>query len=406
MTLAEVDPAVERLLAAETARQRTNLNLIASENVAWPAVLAVLGSAPHHKYSEGYPGKRYHAGSNIVDEIEQLAIDRAKELFDAEHANVQPHAGAPANMGVYLACLEPGDTILSMRLDHGGHLSHGLSVNFSGRVYRAVSYGVRRDTGLVDLDEVRALALEHRPKLIICGGSSYPRALDTAALRRVADEVGALLHCDMAHVGGLVAAGVHPNPMDHCDFVTTTTNKTLAGPRGGLILCRGEHAAAVDKAVFPGMQGGALNDAIAAKAVAFQIATTPAFVEYAELVRSNADTLAETLQTRGYRIATGGTDTHMVLVDLRETAWTGAEAENRLAELGVVANRNTVPFDERPPMITSGLRLGTSAETRRGLRPPQFAEVATIIADALDGATPMAALGLRVQALLEQIGPV
>jgi len=400
-TLAEADPEISALLSAETTRQRDHLNLIASENVPWPAVLEVLGSAPHYKYSEGYPGKRYHAGSKVVDDVERLAIDRARRLFGADHANVQPHAGAPANMAVYLACLEPGDTILSMRLDHGGHLSHGLPVNFSGRVYRAISYGVRADTGLVDLDEVRHLARTHRPRLIICGGSSYPRAFDTAALREIADEVGALLHCDMAHVAGLVAAGMHPNPVLDCDFVTATTNKTLAGPRGGLILCRAEHARAVDKAVFPGMQGGALNDVIAAKAVAFQIAATAPFREYACLVRTNADTLATALAKRGYRIATGGTDTHMILLDLRETGLTGAEAEKRLLTINIVSNRNVVPFDTQPPTVTSGLRLGTSAETRRGLGPRQFAELGALIADALAEVESRETLKRRVRALLD-----
>jgi glycine hydroxymethyltransferase len=399
--LEDVDPTVAVLLEREATRQRERLNLIASENDPWPSVLAVLGSAPHNKYSEGYPGKRYHAGSEVVDELEQLAIDRAKALFGADHANVQPHAGAPANMGVYLACLEPGDTILSMRLDHGGHLSHGLRVNFSGRVYNAVHYGVRREDGLIDLDEVRALAHEHRPTLIVCGGSSYPRAIATASLREIADEVGALLHCDMAHVGGLVAAGVYPSPVEHCDFVTTTTNKTLGGPRGGLILSRAAHGAAVDKAVFPGMQGGALNDAIAAKAVAFAIAATDEFRRYAEQVCENARVLAKTLGGRGFDLLTGGTDSHMVVVDLRRTDWTGASAEERLTSIGVVANRNAVPYDERPPMITSGLRFGTAAATMRGLGASEFAEVGSIVADALGDGAPVDALRARVAALVQ-----
>jgi glycine hydroxymethyltransferase len=334
-----------------------------------------------------------------VDELETLAVERAKALFRADHANVQPHAGAPANMAVYLACLQPGDTILSMRLDHGGHLSHGLGVNFSGRLYNAVHYGVRERDGLIDLDEVRSLSLEHRPKLIICGGSSYPRAIDTAALREIADETGALLHCDMAHVGGLVAAGVYPNPVPDCDFVTTTTNKTLGGPRGGLVLCRAEHAAGLDKAVFPGMQGGALNNAIAAKAVAFEIATTDAFRTYAEMVRANADALADALGRHGHELLTGGTDSHMVVVDLRTTALDGAEAERRLAEIGIVANRNVVPYDTRPPMVTSGLRLGTTAGTMRGLETSSFTAVGNLIAAALAGADP-GLLGPQVSALL------
>jgi glycine hydroxymethyltransferase len=289
-------------------------------------------------------------------------------------------------MAVYLACLEPGDTILSMRLDHGGHLSHGLGVNFSGRVYKAVHYGVRQSDGLIDLDEVLAQARAHRPKLIICGGSSYPRAIDTASLRAIADEVGALLHCDMAHVGGLVAARVYPSPVPDCDFVTTTTNKTLGGPRGGLVLCRAEHAAAVDRAVFPGMQGGALNNAIAAKAVVFELATTDDFRAYANLVCANARALAVTLAAKGHELSTGGTDTHMVVVDLRDTPIDGAEAERRLADIGIVANRNVVPFDPRPPMVTSGLRLGTAAATMRGLDPEDFVELGEIVAAALSGA--------------------
>jgi glycine hydroxymethyltransferase len=399
--LERLDPVVAELVAAEAERRRSGLNLVASENDAWPAVVAILSTAPHDKYSEGYPGKRYHGGCEVVDEIEELAVDRAEALFGADHANVQPHAGAPANMAVYLACLEAGDTILSMRLDHGGHLSHGLGVNFSGRLYNAVHYGVRESDGLIDLDEVRALARQHRPRLIICGGSSYPRVIDTAGLREIADESGALLHCDMAHIGGLVAAGVCPSPVPHCDFVTTTTNKTLGGPRGGLVLCRKEHAAAVDKAVFPGMQGGALNNAIAAKAAVFGIAATVAFRSYAELVCTNARSLGETLAENGHALLTGGTDTHMVVVDLRETPLDGAEAERRLAEIGIVANRNVVPFDTRPPMVTSGLRFGTAAGTMRGLEHEDFAEVGGIVAAAL-AEEPAHALRHRVDALLER----
>ncbi len=398
--LEEVDPTVAALLEREAVRQRATLNLIASENVAWPAVLAVLGSAPHNKYSEGYPGEGYHAGCEVVDELEQLAIDRAKALFAAEHANVEPHAGAQANMAVYLACLEPGDTMLSMRPEHGGHLSHGLRINFSGRVYKAVHYGVRREDGLIDLDEVRALARQHRPKLIVCGGSSYPRAVDTAQLREIADEVGGLLLCDMAHVGGLVAAGVYANPVVDCDFVTTTTNKTLGGPRGGLILCRAAHAAAVDRAVCPGMQGGALNDAIAAKAVAFAIAATDGFRRYAGRVCKNARVLAGTVTDRGFELLTGGTDSHMVVVDLRRTTWTGVEAEERLNSIGVVANRNAVPYDERSPMVTSGLRFGTAAATMRGLGGREFEKVGAIVADALGRDARLDALRARVDALV------
>src|SRR6187200_68748 len=293
--LADVDPEVAALLERELERQRGEIELIASENFTWPAMLEAVGSVPTNKYSEGYPGRRYYGGCEVVDEIEQLAIDRAKELFGAEHANVQPHAGAQANMAVYLGVLQGGDTILSLRLDHGGHLTHGLKVNFSGRLYTIAHYGVSRQTEMVDYDEVLQLAKTHRPKLIVCGGSAYPRTVDTAEFRRIADEVDALLMCDMAHFSGLVAAGLHPNPVEHCDIVTSTTHKTLAGPRAGFVLCRAEHAQAVDRAVFPGMQGGPLEHTIAAKATCFRIAMTDAFRDYQRQVRANADVLCETL---------------------------------------------------------------------------------------------------------------
>src|SRR5580765_5198616 len=293
--LDEIDPDVAALIGRELERQRGQIELIASENFTWPSILEELGSVPTNKYAEGYPGRRYYGGCEVVDEIEQLAIDRAKELFGAEHANVQPHAGAQANMAVYLGLLEPGDTVLSLRLDHGGHLTHGLKVNFSGRLYTIVHYGVSRQTNVVDYDDVLRLAKEHRPKLIVCGGSAYPRTVETDKFRAIADEVGALLLCDMAHFAGLVAAGLHPNPVDHCDFVTSTTHKTLAGPRSGFILCREEHAAAIDKAVFPGLQGGPLEHVIAAKATCFKIAASDAFREYQTHVRANADTLAAEL---------------------------------------------------------------------------------------------------------------
>src|SRR6188508_432912 len=289
--LAEIDPDTAALLERELARQRGQIELTASENFTWPSVLEAMGSVPTNKYAEGYPGRRYYGGCEVVDEIEQLAIDRAKELFGAEHANVQPHAGAQANMAVYFGLLEPGDTVLSLRLDHGGHLTHGLKVNFSGRLYTIVHYGVSRETGVVDEDEIRALAREHRPKIVICGGSAYPRTVDTAMFRRVADEVGALLWCDMAHFAGLVAAGLHPNPVEHCDVVTSTTHKTLAGPRSGLVLCREEYATAIDRAVFPGMQGGPLEHVIAAKATCFKIAASDEFRAYQGQIRTNADVL-------------------------------------------------------------------------------------------------------------------
>src|SRR5213595_1333671 len=298
--LADVDPDIAALLTQELERQRGQIELIASENFTWPSVLEAVGSVPTNKYAEGYPGKRYYGGCEVVDEIEQTAIDRAKELFGAEHSNVQPHAGAQTNMAVYMAALQPGETILSLSLAHGGHLTHGLKVNFSGRLYTIASYGVSRETMTVDYDEVLALAKEHRPKLIVCGGSAYPRVVDAARFREIADEVGAMLMCDMAHFAGLVAAGLHPNPVPHCDFVTSTTHKTLAGPRSGFILCKEEHALAVDRAVFPGMQGGPLMHTIAAKAACFRIAGTDAFRQYQRQIRANADTLAETLLEGGF----------------------------------------------------------------------------------------------------------
>ena len=330
---------------------------------------------PTNKYAEGYPGKRYYGGCEVVDELEQLAIDRAKALFGADHANVQPHAGAQANMAVYLGLLEPGDTVLSLRLDHGGHLTHGLKVNFSGRLYTIVHYGVSRETGRVDEDEVRALARAHRPKLVLCGGSAYPRIVDTAMFRRIADEVGALLWCDMAHFAGLVAAGLHPNPVEDCDVVTSTTHKTLAGPRAGMILCREEHAKAIDRAIFPGLQGGPLEHVIAAKATCFLIAGTEGFRDYQRQVRANADVLGETLLGGGVDLVTGGTDTHLLQLDLRETEWSGKDAEERLHAVGVTTNRNTVPFDERPPTIASGVRVGSQAATMRGFDEDDFREV-------------------------------
>jgi glycine hydroxymethyltransferase len=400
--LVEVDPEVATLLERELERERDEIELIASENFTWPAILEAVGSVPTNKYSEGYPGRRYYGGCEIVDEIEQLAIDRAKALFGAEHANVQPHAGAQTNMAVYFAALEAGDTILSLELSHGGHLTHGLKVNFSGRLYSIVHYGVSRETDLVDYDDVLALAREHRPKLIVCGGSAYPRTVETWRFREIADEVGALLLCDMAHFAGLVAAGLHPNPVEHCDFVTSTTHKTLAGPRSGFVLCREEHAQAVDRAVFPGMQGGPLNHVIAAKAACFKIAASEAFRDYQRQVRANADALAEALQDGGLDVLTGGTDTHLLLVDLRRTEWSGKDAEERLADVGITANRNTVPFDERPPTVASGFRVGTPAMTMRGLDEDDFREVGAIMCAALQSVADLGALGARSAALLER----
>jgi glycine hydroxymethyltransferase len=397
--LADVDPDVAGLLGKELERQRGQIELIASENFTWPSVLEAIGSVPTNKYAEGYPGKRYYGGCEVVDEIEQLAIDRAKELFGAEHANVQPHAGAQTNMAVYMAVLQPGDTILGLRLDHGGHLTHGLKVNFSGRLYTIAGYGVSRETMTVDYDDLLAQAKEARPKLIVCGGSAYPRTIETDKFRAIADEVGALLLCDMAHFAGLVAAGLHPNPVEHCDFVTSTTHKTLAGPRSGFILCREEHAQAVDRAVFPGMQGGPLEHTIAAKATCFRIAGTDAFREYQRQVRRNADVLADTLQEGGLGILTGGTDTHLILIDLRNSEWTGKAAEERLHEVHITVNRNTVPFDERPPTVASGVRIGTPAMTMRGFDEDDFRETGRIICDALTDTPDLAALSARVDAL-------
>ena len=393
--LAEVDADIAELLGRELERQRSQIELIASENFTWPSILEAVGSVPTNKYAEGYPGRRYYGGCEVIDEIEQTAIDRAKELFGAEHANVQPHAGAQTNMAVYSAALDPGDTMLSLELQHGGHLTHGLKVNFSGKLYNVVHYGVSRETMVVDYDDVLALAKEHRPKLIVCGGSAYPRTVETDRFREIAEEVGALLLCDMAHFAGLVAAGLHPNPVPHCDFVTSTTHKTLAGPRSGFILCAEEHAQAIDRAVFPGMQGGPLCHVVAAKATCFKIASTEAFRDYQRQVRANADTLAESLQAGGLDVLTGGTDTHLLQVDLRASEWSGKEAEERLAEVKITVNRNTVPFDERPPMQASGIRIGTPAVTMRGFDEDDFREVADIIVQALGSSPDIAALAAR-----------
>jgi glycine hydroxymethyltransferase len=400
--LSEIDPDVAALLGRELERQRGQIELIASENFTWPSVLEAIGSVPTNKYAEGYPGRRYYGGCEVVDEIEQLAIDRAKTLFGADHANVQPHAGAQANMAVYLAVLQHGDTILSLRLDHGGHLTHGLKVNFSGRMYTIVHYGVSRDTDVVDYDEVLALAKEHRPRLIVCGGSAYPRTVEAWEFRRIADEVGALLMCDMAHFSGLVAAGLHPNPVEHSDFVTSTTHKTLAGPRSGFVLCRDEHAQALDRAVFPGMQGGPLLHAIAAKATCFHIASTEPFRAYQRQVRANADALADELIAGGLDVLTGGTDTHLLQLDLRRTEWTGKDAEERLHDVRLTVNRNTVPFDERPPAVASGVRIGTPAATMRGFDEEDFREVGRVICAALRPDADLKKLAARSEALCQR----
>ena len=377
--LQRTDPQVAAAIEQEEARQRRNIVLIASENYASKAVLAALGSVLNNKYAEGYPGKRYYGGCQFVDIGESLAIERVKTLFGAEHANVQPHSGAQANMGTYSAFLKPGDTFMGMTLAHGGHLSHGAPVSFSGQLYKVVSYGVDRETETIDYDAVERLAREHRPKLIVAGASSYPRFIDFARFRKVASEVGAIFMVDMAHPAGLIAAGVHPSPVPHADVVTSTTHKTLRGPRGGFILSRKEHAAAIDKMVFPSVQGGPFMHAIAAKAVCFEEALRPSFVEYQKQVAANAKALAEELAKQGLRIVSGGTDNHIVLVDLTPSGVTGSEAEQALDEVYISVNKNAIPYDQRPPRIASGVRLGTPAITSRGFGVAETRQVARFI---------------------------
>jgi glycine hydroxymethyltransferase len=384
--LESADPAIDPLIQREVARQENGLELIASENFVSRAVLEAMGSVLTNKYAEGYPGKRYYGGCEVVDEIEQLAIDRALELFGADHANVQPHSGAQANMAAYFAVLEPGDTLMGLKLTHGGHLTHGSSVNASGRLFKAVQYGVDESTGLIDLDQVRDIARAENPKLIIAGGSAYPRHIDFAGFADVAREVGAHLLVDMAHFAGLVAAGVCPSPVPHADLVTSTTHKTLRGPRGGFILCREEFAKAVNKQVFPGTQGGPLEHVIAAKAVAFHEALQPDFKQYAAQVVTNAKVLGTALKERGYTLVSGGTDTHLLLVDLRPQDITGKDAEETLGRAGIHVNKNTVPGDPRSPFVTSGIRLGSSALTSRGMMEEEMAQIAGLIDDVLRSA--------------------
>jgi glycine hydroxymethyltransferase len=382
-SLAEVDPAIAAVLDAELRRQQGTLEMIASENFVPQAVLEAVGSVLTNKYAEGYPGSRYYGGCEEVDVAEQLAIDRAKELFGAEHANVQPHAGAQANNAAYMALLEPGEKIMGMALDHGGHLTHGMKLNVSGKLYEIVAYHVRREDLRVDMEEVERLAQEQRPKLIVAGWSAYPRQLDFAAFRRIADAVGAKLMVDMAHFAGLVAAGEHPSPVPHADVVTTTIHKTLCGPRSGMILCREEHAQAIDKAIFPGQQGGPLMHTIAAKAVAMRIAASEPFRARQRQTIANARALAAGLEAGGVPVLTGGTDVHLVLVDLTPSGLDGKTAEARLEQVGITVNRNAIPFDERPPMNPSGLRIGTPALTTRGLLEDDMTEIAAVIATAL-----------------------
>ena len=376
------DPEVADAMKSELNRQRHTLEMIASENFTSPAVLEAQGSVLTNKYAEGYPAKRYYGGCEFVDVVENLAIERAKRLFGAEHANVQPHAGSQANAGVYLAMLQPGDTILGMNLAAGGHLTHGHKMSFSGKIYNAVAYGLNRETELIDYDEVRALALEHRPKMLIAGFSAYPRTIDWAKFREIADEVGAYFMVDMAHVAGLVATGEYPSPVPHADFVTTTTHKTLRGPRSGLILCRAQFAEAIDKAIMPGIQGGPLMHAVAGKAVCFAEAMTDGFKTYARQIRANADVLAAGLIEGGLRLVTGGTENHLVLVDLTPADITGKDGEHLLESIGVTCNKNQIPFDPRSPFVTSGVRLGTPALTSRGMKEAEFHEIADIITGA------------------------
>ncbi|MBT9258402.1 MAG: serine hydroxymethyltransferase [Clostridiales bacterium] len=377
--LAASDPEIARLIALEARRQEEGLELIASENFASRAVRQAMGSVLTHKYAEGYPGRRYYGGCRYVDEVEELARERAKALFGAAHANVQPHSGAQANMAVYFSVLKPGDTLLGMNLSHGGHLTHGSPVNFSGKLYRVVSYGVHPETETVDMAEVERLAHEEKPKIIVVGASAYPRTLDFAAFARIAKDVGAYLMVDMAHIAGLVAAGLHPSPVPHADFVTSTTHKTLRGPRGGFILSTEELGRELDRAVFPQMQGGPLMHIIAAKAVCFREAMEPAFKAYQKQVVENARALAETLKVQGLRLVSGGTDTHLLLVDLRPLQVTGRQAEVWLEEVGITANKNAIPFDPEKPTVTSGIRLGTPAVTTRGMGPKEMEVIGELI---------------------------
>ena len=403
-SLAKADPAIAQLIRREVERQEHGLELIASENFVSVAVMEAMGTALTNKYAEGLPKKRYYGGCEVVDEVEQLAIDRAKALFQAEHVNVQPHSGAQANMAAYLAVAKPGDTLLGLALPHGGHLTHGAAVNFSGTLFRATHYGVREETGRIDYDLVREIARRERPRLLIGGASAYARVIDFAALGSIADEVGAVFVVDMAHIAGLVAAGIHPSPVPHAQIVTTTTHKTLRGPRGGLILCQERFAKDVDKQVFPGLQGGPLEHVIAAKAVALGEAMTPEFKRYARQVVQNAQALAQALVERGYAIVSGGTDTHLMLVDLRPKQVTGKEAQELLDRAGITVNKNTIPGDPQKAFVTSGIRIGTPAVTTRGFTETEMHTVATLIDTVLtskDDAT-IAQVKAAVRELTEQ----
>ena len=383
-TLAETDPEIADALREEVRRQATGLELIPSENFVSEAVLEAMGSVLTNKYAEGYPGKRYYGGCEFADRAEQLAIDRAKELFGAEHANVQPHSGTQANIGVYMTVLQPGDVVLGMNLAHGGHLTHGHPLNFSGKTYKFVPYGVSKETETIDYDELERLAREHQPKMIVAGASAYSRVIDFPRMSQIAHSVGAIFFVDMAHIAGLIAAGIHPSPVPHADFVSTTTHKTLRGPRGGLILCREKYAKDLDRSTFPGIQGGPLMHIIAAKAVCLKEAMEPGFREYQRQVVANAKTLAAGIARRGYRIVSGGTDNHLFLVDIHSRGLTGADAQPAFDRAGITINKNSIPFDPLPPMKASGIRMGTPAVTTRGMREPEMEKIAGWIADVLD----------------------
>jgi glycine hydroxymethyltransferase len=399
--LERVDPDIYGVLRSEAQRQEDNLELIASENVVSRAVLEAQGSILTNKYAEGYPGRRYYGGCEFVDIAEQLAIDRAKQLFGAEHVNVQPHSGSQANMAVYFSQLSPGDTILSMDLTHGGHLTHGSPVNFSGKFFKVVPYGVRESDERLDYDAMAALARRHRPKMIVAGYSAYPREVDFLPFRRVADEVGAVVMADIAHFAGLVAAGIHPSPIPHAEFVTTTTHKTLRGPRGGMIMCRDTYAKSLNSSVFPGNQGGPLMHVIAAKAVAFKEALSPAFAEYQRQIVRNAKALAAGLQQHGFRLVSGGTDNHLMLLDLRQSELTGKIAQETLDKAHITVNKNTVPFETRSPFLTSGVRIGTPAVTSRGMKEAEMVVVAEMIARALASVGNAAALASIADDVIE-----
>lgn len=381
--IVRIDPEIAELITEETNRQRNKIELIASENFVSPAVMAAMGSPLTNKYAEGYPGRRYYGGCEVVDKIENIAIERAKKLFGADHANVQPNSGSQANQGVFFAVLNPGDTIMGMNLNHGGHLTHGSPVNMSGKYYNVVSYEVDPVNQLIDYDTLRELAREHKPKMIIAGASNYSRDIDFPKFREIADEIGAYLMVDMAHIAGLVAVGLHSNPVPYADFVTTTTHKTLRGPRGGMILCKAEHAAKIDKAIFPGIQGGPLEHVIAAKAVSFYEALQPEFKKYQQQIIKNAKALASALMARDLTIVSGGTDNHLLTVDLRNMDISGKDAEHLLDEIGITCNKNTIPFDPTSPFVTSGIRLGTPAVTTRGMNEGDMEEIADIIYIAL-----------------------